>query len=111
MTFDKPTFVKPDSAIINNLEYSDIYIQGLKIGTLSKTEGMYHLSVMFNEYVLKSSDKSKIILTIELEYSRLVFHVLSSVGKVDIDKWKASIDDFDKQRNKLSTNNDLKIME
>ena len=98
MTFDKPTFVKPDSATIADLEFTDIYIGGLKIGSLLKAKNKYHLEVMYNKYELKYSERSQIMTIINIEYAKSILHVLSSIDSNDLDKWKIKMDKLHNER-------------
>ena len=93
MTFDKPKFVMPDAAKIANINCWDINVKGLKIGTMIKTNTEIHLNIMFRDFVLKLSEKSQVMTIIQLEYSKVIFHVLDSVGKNDVDKCKGVIDE------------------
>ena len=116
MTFKKPTFVKPDAAIIAGIDYWDIYIEGLKIGVMTKTPSEIHLNIMYNDFVLNTSEKSQIMTVIEVEYTRLIFHVLGSVGKIDIHKWKGRIDEKHQAKELRSESksqpiNEMKIIE
>jgi len=87
LTFDKPTFVKPDSATVDNLEYWNIMQGGLKIGSMRKGEGKIYLSVLYNDYELKISEKNQVMSIIEMEYVKLIFHSLYSIkNSTDLDE-------------------------
>lgn len=110
MTFEKPTFVKPDSATVDNLNYSDIYIGGHKIGSIMKTKGRYYLDVCYSKHEFNEKEKGRIISVINMEYSKYVLHVLANIKKADIDKWKELMSS-EKEKRKLKPHNNMKVSE
>ena len=92
MTFDKPTFQKPDSATIAGIDLWDIYQGGCKIGTILKTDTEIHLDVMYNKHVLKLSERASIMTIIEMHYTKIMLHVLSSIKECEVKEVKDMID-------------------
>lgn len=77
-TFEAPKFVKPDIATISNLNFWDVYIGGLKIGTMLKQKDKIYLNVFYNEYEFKATERERITLSIQLEYARVMLHITSA---------------------------------
>jgi len=118
MTFDKPTFQKPDSAIIADIDTWDIYQGGCKIGTMLKTDTEIHLEVMYNKHVLKLSERTSVMTIIEMHYTKLMLHVLSSVKECEVKEVKDRIDRVTDETNgrwcpeyKLKSLGDMEIKE
>ena len=88
MTFEKPTFTKPEAAQIAELDYVDIYMGLQKIGTLTKvkhnTGFTYALDVMYNKYEFKQSERALIMTTIEIDYTQAMFRILDSFKNHEI---------------------------
>jgi hypothetical protein len=98
MTFSKPTYVQPENNIINGLEYSEIYIDSQRIGSLTKTKHVkkfgehkdkesvsytYDLEILYKNYQFKQSERKQIGFIIELEYTRLMLSVIGSIKDND----------------------------
>lgn len=99
MTFDKPTFEKPYSATIADIDLWDIYQGGCKIGTILKTDTEIHLDVMYNKHVLKLSERASIMTIIEMHYTKIMLHVLSSIKECEVKEVKDRIDGITDETN------------
>lgn len=78
MKFDTPTFVTPPASTIAHLDFWDVYIGGLKIGTMRKQNDKIYLSVFYNEYEFKATERERITLSIQLEHARVMLHITSA---------------------------------